>query len=348
MDNTKKIGDLDFLDFEIIRGQVVPKIVTTAKDTPEGVGFVDQLSFTFNDDFHTNKPLARLVASWGGGYGSSIQCDAVITVQVAAMLRHVFGLGVGAKRPAGLNFYRDTWQLLDGCGMVSIGGQGGTILVQITGHGMACSRDGWQGRLREFAAACTRFVLTRVDVAYDDHQGAAYGVDKAVQDYQAGEFQMGGRPPSCEQRGNWLRFDGRGRSFYVGRRENGKMLRVYEKGRQLGDESSEWVRVELELHNKDRVIPLDILERPGAFLAGAYSALAWVCDASASEKIATIAKIARMTYDTMLGHLGRSYGGFLKVVLQVEAEALDRLEQLGRHRPTPRRLDLALMPLAPA
>lgn len=45
--------------------------------------------------------------------------------------------------------------------------------------------------------------------------------------------------------------DGRGRTFYVGRRENGKLLRVYEKGKQLGAENSPWVRIELELHNKD-------------------------------------------------------------------------------------------------
>jgi DNA relaxase NicK len=48
----------------------------------------------------------------------------------------------------------------------------------------------------------------------------------------------------------------------VGKRKNGKLLRVYEKGKQLGDESSPWVRWELELHNRDRVIPWEVLLEP--------------------------------------------------------------------------------------
>jgi phage replication initiation protein len=83
-------------------------------------------------------------------------------------------------------------------------------------------------------------------------------------------------------RGNWLFPDGSGLSFYVGSRTSGKLLRVYEKGKQLGGAASElfpdWVRSELELHNEGRVIPLGILINPGPYLAGAYPALAWVDD----------------------------------------------------------------------
>lgn len=36
--------------------------------------------------------------------------------------------------------------------------------------------------------------------------------------------------PECDQAGNLINPNGDGRTFYVGKRKNGKMLRVYEKG----------------------------------------------------------------------------------------------------------------------
>ncbi len=46
-----------------------------------------------------------------------------------------------------------------------------------------------------------------------------------------------------------------GRTLYIGKRENGKMLRIYEKGKHLGNPVSSWVSVELELKGKNRIIP---------------------------------------------------------------------------------------------
>ena len=54
--------------------------------------------------------------------------------------------------------------------------------------------------------------------------------------YLTGQFNAGGNKPSCSQQGNWIEADGSGRTFYVGKRKNGKLLRVYEKGKQLGDD----------------------------------------------------------------------------------------------------------------
>lgn len=338
-------GDLDIPEVSIERGKVVCRARMVPKDAPQGIAFVDQLSFTFNDDFENNALLRAFTASVGGGIGE-ISDEGVVEHQVNSLLRYIFGLEVCAKRAAGLNFYRDTWSLNDGAGMVSIGGQAGTILVQITGHGMACAFSGWQKRLHEVRQLMTRCVITRIDLAYDDHEGRRYSVDKALSDYLEGHFTMRGRPPSAEQRGNWLLPDGKGRTFYVGKRENGKMLRVYEKGRQLGDPDSEWVRVELELHNKDRVIPWDLIDCPECYLAGAYSALLWVCDAEKVERISTLRKVAMMTYECMIGHLKRSYGGLINVILSVEESALDRFVAVGDRRPMPKRLDLALLPLS--
>ena len=84
----------------------------------------------------------------------------------------------------------------------------------------------------------------------------------------------GRREPSL--RGGW--------SLWLG----GRLLRIYEKGKQLGDPLSPWVRWELELHNKDRTIPLDVLIRPGHYLAGGYPCLSWICESQ--DRIKTTRK----------------------------------------------------------
>jgi phage replication initiation protein len=98
-------------------------------------------------------------------------------------------------------------------------------------------------------------------------------VDDAVQFYLTDQFTAGGNKPSCSQQGNWIEADGSGRTFYVGKRKNGKLLRVYEKGKQLGDNTSPWVRWELELHNRDRIIPWDVILEPGKYLAASYACM---------------------------------------------------------------------------
>lgn len=337
--------DNDVLEFEILRGRITPKVRMTARPVRPGVGFVDQLSFTFLDNFHHSPELKSLVSRAGGIGRTMLDCREVIEHQVAPLVGWVFGVRLGEKRAAGLNFYRETWELQDGRGMVSIGGQAGTILVQITGQGMACAPSGWQERLKELAGTVQRFTITRLDAAFDDVDGR-FSVDAAVEAYHRGEFTLRGRPPSVEQRGNWLAPDGKGRTFYVGSRSNGKLLRVYEKGKQLGDSASPWVRIECEWHNKDRVIPLEAVLCPGAYLAGAYTALEWIAGVEGVSRIATLTKAAKITYEAMLAHLRRAYGGLLGVVRAVEPDVDAALDRLTVGRRVPGRLDRALMPLA--
>lgn len=333
--------DLDVLEFEIKRGKLVPVAKMRPRRCPVGVGFIDQISFTFQDDFHHNRELRRL-AVLGGGVGAVLlRHEEVVKLQLAPLVKWVFGLELGERRGAGLNFYEMTWTLLEGAGMLSIGGQGGTVLVQITGHGLACASAGWEGRLEKVCETSKRFRITRVDLAYDDHDGG-YGVDKAVADYVAGGYTLRGRPPGVEQRGNWVAPDGKGRTLYIGKRENGKLLRVYEKGRQLGDAASEWVRIEVEYHNKDREIPLEVLRNPGGFLAGAYTALEWIGQGVAVSRIGTLRKIAGLTYSALVGHLRQAYGGLLNVMLECEADPLKALQAVADGRGVPRRLNLAL------
>jgi DNA relaxase NicK len=90
----------------------------------------------------------------------------------------------------------------------------------------------------------------------------------------------------------------KGRSLYVGSRESGKLLRVYEKGIQMGDPKDKWVRWELELHSSQRVIPLDTIIKPSEYLAGAYPALSFLN--AEQSVIKTTIKKAKMTVERII------------------------------------------------
>lgn len=91
-------------------------------------------------------------------------------------------------------------------------------------------------------------------------------------------FQRGGRPPTYKY---IQTSEGCGNTFYVGKLESGKCLRVYEKGKQLGCKSSTWVRWEAQIMAINRNIPVRVLLEPDKYLRGAYpNSLTWIGKAS--------------------------------------------------------------------
>lgn len=118
--------------------------------------------------------------------------------------------------------------------------------------------------------------ITRVDTAMDDFEGA-YTVKRAQSMYRAGKFQAvgsahGGKMPLSNFIEKKNGDQSLGKTFYVGDRKNGKMLRVYEKGMKEQDvERPNWVRWEVQFGNKDRVVPWDILTNPATYFLGAYA-----------------------------------------------------------------------------
>jgi len=124
----------------------------------------------------------------------------------------------------------------------------------------------------------------------------------------------------------------------VGKRKNGKLLRVYEKGKQLGDPQSKWVRWELELHNRDRIIPWDVILEPGKFVAAAYPCMSWVNDIQ--ERIKTIKNTNKISYEHLTHYAQQAYGALINVMLEVEGspeKVIERLKKPG----IPSRLELA-------
>ena len=185
------------------------------------------------------------------------------------------------------------------------------------------------------------YKLTRVDLAVDCLNGE-YKVTDALGWLEQGEFNAGGRNPRHSTPGDWanpayasgegIRY---GRTLETGRRENGKMLRAYEKGRQLGDSTSDWTRFEVELRNIDRELPIDILTECDKYFAGAYKCLERLIS-SGSERIATHQKEGEISISKLSEYAKTSYGQLFHVLrMRMSAdEIFNELSRLG----IPRRL----------
>lgn len=222
---------------------------------------VDWLRFTFLE--------ARAVHLRTGKYKglAAEQFARAVAGEVAELL----GFEVGEARK-GRDFYQHTVLITNADGVemgyASAGNdrQRGTVCVNISGAGCTFAQSGWERRIESYIRELEG-KLTRVDLALDFFKGET-DVVEALECYKTGEFDFQNRRPSTEQAGDWV--NGKGRTFYVGRRQSGKLLRAYEKGHKYGDMADAWCRVEVEFRNHERVLPLDMLVRPASFFAGAY------------------------------------------------------------------------------
>lgn len=224
-----------------------------------------------------------------------------------------------------LKLYAYVGGLADEVGSLAYGGeaQRGRWLLQLTGRGCALVED-WEG-LRELLEGF-QAKLTRVDLALDLLNGE-YSVDDAAAMHKRGEFSGNGRPPSTHVAGDWLD-QVHGRTLYIGKAANGKMLRVYEKGKQLGDLASPWVRYEVQLGNRDRVIPFEALTERERFFAGCYPALESML-AFAGETIPTTRQETGTSLAFLLHHLRRCYGKLVHSVLTAtDANHTDLIEEV--------------------
>ncbi|MDP3324215.1 MAG: replication initiation factor domain-containing protein, partial [Hydrogenophaga sp.] len=243
-----------------------------------------------------------------------------------------------SNRFRGLHGWEHSIQLGESKTFLAYGGQNNTAFLSIPGE--ACHTVPSWAKLVKLLRDKLKAKITRWDGAVDDFNGL-HTVDWAVELYLADSFNAGGKRPSCDQRGNWLMPDGSGRTFYIGKRENGKMMRIYEKGMQLGEKWSPWVRWEIELHNVDREIPWEVLLEPGRYVAGAYpKATGWI--QNEMSRVRTMQNTTRISYDHMTACTSLSFGKHLNVMLEVEGSAEKVLEKLIRDG-IPKRLDLPIV-----
>jgi len=297
-----------------------PRLVTRGEnhstEPNPSAAFVDWLNFTFPETFP-------------GGIGLS---------RLDRQFLEAFGFGLGMPRKRGHQNYTDSHELGRGFGIFAFGGEsvGGTSLVSISGEGCHAVKD-WQAvyqLLQDLKAK-----ITRVDLAHDDFLGER-DIKMAVSWYMAEMFNSErGRPPKARIIDDFNL--GTGKTFYVGSRESGKLLRVYEKGKQLGSSESAWVRWELELHAKDRNIPHEVLITPGAYLATSYPCMAWVSETQ--SRIKTLSTTSKINLDSLLRHCRGSYGKLIwtlwKVLEYTPEEILLKLARPG----IPPRLDMPVV-----
>lgn len=228
-----------------------------------------------------------------------------------AALESLFGVDRRSwiKCKGGFNGYRTKLTTPAGA-VLAWGGvaQRGTVHVSLPGTVCAGTAD--QGvqwdRVAQFGVL-NGAKITRVDLAHDDFEGAEWSIERVQRLYEAGEFTSAGRPPARK----YIESE-TGRTLYIGKRENGKMFRAYEKGRQLGDPNSKWVRLEGEVRSKDRVIGWDVLTRAGEFLSGLYPALKVL--SAIQDKIATTRRIADLTLEQATNVLRTQYGQLLNLL----------------------------------
>lgn len=235
----------------------------------DDAAFIDYLTFTFDKTSLNELIHQKQKVVW------FTQPDDEIYIHfLSEVLTSIFGFGISEKRQGkGKFFYNAYYQLGSmevNYGTVHIGGQRNTILVDLSGVGCQAALVGWENRLYQFAEQAERFSISRVDVAADFFNGE-YSPLSALADYKKGKFDVKGMRPKYKLEGtDWFNDDHSGKTLYIGRRGSSKFCRVYEKGKQLGDETSVWTRFEIEFRKNDCLIPNDILIKSGSFLTGAY------------------------------------------------------------------------------
>lgn len=271
---------------------------------------------------------------------------------VATVMDLLSGMGVKVQAEGGAGHFgfqhgARLYVLLDDgkhhqVGLLDWGGERMRGRARLDLSGSACSRiASWQP-MQDWLYTQWEPTITRVDLAVDCLDGE-FTVDDARQWLLDGEFTAGtGAPPRHSTPGDWLSEQPYyGRTLEIGRRENGKMLRAYEKGLQLAPGTGDkWTRFEVEIRNKDREIPLDVITRCDEFFVGAYICLQRLLPV-AGERIATHQKEGELSLETMVHHASVGYGKLVHV-MRGHVCADDLLDLISRPG-VPRRLEKATL-----
>lgn len=174
-------------------------------------------------------------------------------------------------------------------GQIAYGGesQKGWVRVDLSGRGCEWVAD-WE-EADDSLSRLPGYQTRRVDIALDTFKREVTH-DKVVAAHRAGQFATGGKPPSMVK---IEPEDPReGKTVYVGKRDQGKFLRAYEKGFELiskmgkeidicaidGIPIGDIYRLELELKAKNADLPVDLIDKRDQYFAGAYPYLQSVLD----------------------------------------------------------------------
>lgn len=244
------------------------------------------------------------------------------------VLRDVFG-------PIPVEVSRRGWRgyeysLIVGGGLVAFGGNNGTMYFDLPGEMCSLVTD-WDALAQYLDDE--RIKLKRIDIANDDVLGETLSIEWAREAYQTGGFKPS-RGMSPMSRLNSDEGSGAGSTYYVGSRKTGKICRIYEKGKQLGDKFSRWVRFEVEWRDTHRHLSIDMLRDPTAYLAASYPCAAFIGRRTAYVK--TVAFNAAASIDKAREHAKKQAGGYIKAAQELGLNALEIIAELVKPQVPPR------------
>jgi phage replication initiation protein len=234
------------------------------------------------------------------------------------LLPMIFGTGedlkAGGIRDKAFQFYRKSSSIFDLngelCGAIGLDGNNETICVSLSGVGCRWVKD-WAYVMRQLSMLNAH--ISRSDVAYDDYDGKLINVHAMRDMARSGEgFSCGGRPPKSsflDDHGS-----GEGCTLYVGAKGH-KQLCVYEKGKQLGDQSSPWTRVEVRFYGKHAEVLLEVLTKPLEYLRGAYPILQNLLP-GLSSRLQTVVRSVEASATAMVRWLKTQAGSSLNLLIQ--------------------------------
>lgn len=251
---------------------------------------------------------------------------------ISSTMYTLFGFGI-VEQKNGLNGYKYSFRMgTDNAnyGQVAFGGkrQGDTIMIHLYGDGLTAAKDGWEKALYNWIKVFAPFTkFTRVDLAHDFVNGE-YTPNMALNDWINGGFTQKNTRPNSQcigadwnnERFNTGDYQRSGKTFYVGSPTSSRLVRIYDKGCELGDKESQWVRFELQLRNRDYVIPHEVLLGAGEYLTGAYP----ICETLFIEHKDDLEKCERVKKSEEITMLH-----VLKYASQAASPCINMLEQFG-------------------
>lgn len=297
-------------DTIIISGKK-PKYVTIKQPQNGHIAFIDWCNFTF--DVSTIHPKYKRDGQDDDQYMSL--CQSAVA-DLNEYLLGIFGKNfvVTEQNQTGRNFYKYSFNIGDGLGLVCIGGQRDSVLIMLTGRGCALARLGWEQQLHYFLAKkAIKPKITRIDLAHDDIKGEYLCVHALNKLETAGGFHCGGSRPEVGLLGNWKQSDpyNKGLTLAIGNRSSGKYARFYQKGKKEGDKESLWTRAEIEFKSTDRVIPFDVLLNPSSYFMGAYPCFAVLFKHETSERIQTNTKTSEVNLQHAFDWIKKQTGKYM-------------------------------------
>lgn len=218
--------------------------------------------------------------------------------EITTVLSGIFGsdFSDATYNGKGIHFYKYGFSIGSNdakLGTIAIGGQNNTVLIMITGTGCQYADNYWEHNLYNFLKDenTVNPKLTRIDLAHDDFEGIYSSPEIADEADSQGMFALTNRMPTVQHLGDWKRPTGAGRTLQVGKRENGKLYRGYEKGKKFGDVDSLWFRSEVEFGTAGRHLPFEMLISPTQYFAGAYPFCLELVEHAKGEILDTVSRV---------------------------------------------------------